>query len=73
MAAQFKMASKVKKNNFLLAVMYLILGRFEQIKPFWNCHTQLILIIDKKIKDGSQIQDGVHSKKSVIFFWLSCT
>jgi hypothetical protein len=52
MAAKFKMAS----CNFLLAVMYLFLGRFEQIKPFWNCHTPLFYIIDKKkIKDGNEI------------------
>jgi hypothetical protein len=63
MEPKFKMASIVKKCDFLLAVMYLLLGRFEQIKPFWTCHTQLFYIIDKKIKVGTEIQDGVHSKK----------
>jgi hypothetical protein len=50
MAAKFKMASVVKKCNFLLAVMYLFLGRFEQIRPFWTFYTQLFDIIDKKLK-----------------------
>jgi hypothetical protein len=58
MAAKFKMASIVKKFNFILAVMYLFLG------PFWTCHTQFYYIIDKKIKDGTEIHDGDHSKKS---------
>jgi hypothetical protein len=62
-----------KKSHFLLAVMYSLLGRFEQIKQSWTCHTQLFYIIDKKIKDRTEIQDGVHSKNTVIFFWLSCT
>jgi hypothetical protein len=64
MAAKFKMASIVKKCNFLFAVMYLFLCRFEQIKSFWTCHTQYFYIIDKKIKDGTEIQEGVHSKKT---------
>jgi hypothetical protein len=55
-----------------LAVMYLLLGRFEQIKQFWTCHTQLFYIIDKKNKNGIEIQDGVYSK-NIIYFWLSCT
>jgi hypothetical protein len=41
--------------------MYLFLGRFEQIKPFWTCHTQLFCIIVKKNKDG---------KRAVIYNWL---
>jgi hypothetical protein len=28
--------------------MHLFLGRFEQIKPCWTCHTQFFYIIDKK-------------------------
>jgi hypothetical protein len=55
------MASIVKNNNFLLAIMYLFRGRFQQIKPFWTCHALIFYIIDKKIKDGTEIQDGVHS------------
>jgi hypothetical protein len=50
-----------------LAVIYLFLGRFKQLKPFWTFHTQLFYIIDKKMKDETEIQDGVHSKKNVIF------
>jgi hypothetical protein len=53
--------------------MYLFLGRFEQIKPFWTGHSHIFYIIDKKISDGTEIHDGVHSEKNVIFFWLSCT
>jgi hypothetical protein len=36
MAAKFKRVSIIKKCDFLLAVMYLFLGRFEQIIPFWT-------------------------------------
>jgi hypothetical protein len=73
MAAKFKMASIVKKSNFLLAVMFSFLGLFEQKVPFWTCHTQIFYIINKKIIYGTEIQDGVHRKKKIIFFWLSCT
>jgi hypothetical protein len=69
MAAKFKMAPVVKKCNFILAAMYLFLGRFEQIKPFWTCHTQYYYIIDSKIKDGTEIQDGAHSRKNVNFLY----
>jgi hypothetical protein len=48
MEPKFKMASIVKECDFPLAVTYLFLGRFEQLKPFWTCHTQLFYIIDKK-------------------------
>jgi hypothetical protein len=68
MAAKFKMAYIVKKCDFLLAVMYLFLSRFEQMKPFWTCHTQFYYIIDNKIKNGTEIQDGVHSKKMWFYF-----
>jgi hypothetical protein len=51
-----------------LAAKYLFLGRFEQIKPFWTSHTQFFYIIDNNIEDGTEIQDGFHSKKNVIFF-----
>jgi hypothetical protein len=44
MAAQFKMASIVKKCYFLLAVMCLILGWFEQIKPFCNFNSFKLLL-----------------------------
>jgi hypothetical protein len=54
MAAKFKMASIVKKINFLLAVMYLFLGRFEQIKSFWTFHTEVLYVIDKKNYRGSK-------------------
>jgi hypothetical protein len=68
MVATFKMASIVKKCDFHLAVIYLFLCRFEQVKPFWACQTQLVYITDKKIKDETEIQDGVHSKKCDFFF-----
>jgi hypothetical protein len=48
-----------------MAVMYLFLGRFEQINPFCTCHTQLFYIFDKKIKDETETQDGVQSKKKI--------
>jgi hypothetical protein len=57
------MASIVKKCNYLLAVMYLFFGRIEQINSFWTCNSQLSYIIDNNIKDGTEIQDGVYSKK----------
>jgi hypothetical protein len=44
MAAKFKMASIVKKSYFLLAVMYLFLGRFEHKLPFRTFHTLLIYL-----------------------------
>jgi hypothetical protein len=71
MEPKFKMASIEKKCKILLAVMYLFLCRFGQIKPFPTCHTQVFYIIDKKIKGGSKIQDGVHTNKKLILFWLS--
>jgi hypothetical protein len=50
--------------------MYLFLVRFEHIKPFWTFHTQLFNVIDKTIKDGTEIQDGVHIKKYVISYLI---
>jgi hypothetical protein len=47
--------------------MYLFLGRFEQIKPFWTGHSHIFYIIDKKISDGTEIHDGVHSEKKSYF------
>jgi hypothetical protein len=58
MVATFKMAYIVKKCDFHLAVIYLFLCRFEQVKPFWACQTQLVYITDKKIKDETEIQDS---------------
>jgi uncharacterized membrane protein (GlpM family) len=70
MEPKFKMASIIKKCHFLLAVMYLFLGRFEKKNHFGLVILDFFILMIKRIKDATEIQDGVHSKKNVIFFFF---